>query len=181
MNQGDIPMKVQQPGSHIDHMLRQTRIHHVQLSSMADVKANMLVTMASVVITLSLPRLIDSPFKTAALVLIAFCFVTIVLAVYASMPKLPFNVKEGSADEVRSKDFNLLFFGDFSRLTYDDFEEQMEEVLNDPSRTYEVQIKEIYVLGKFLAAKKYRYLRLAYVSFVIGLFASGTLFLLASG
>jgi hypothetical protein len=171
-------MKVQQPGSHIDHMLRQTRIHHVQLSSMADLKANMLVTMASVVITLSLPQLINSPFKTAALVLIAFCFMTIVLAVYASMPKLPFKAKP--ADEALSKDFNLLFFGDFSRLDYEDFEGKMEEVLNNPSRTYEVQVKEIYVLGKFLAAKKYRYLRLAYMSFVIGLFASGILFLLAS-
>ena len=170
-------MKIQQPGPHLDHMLRQTRIHHVQLSSMADVKANMLVTMASVVITLSIPRLSESPFKVATLVLILFCFITIILAVYASMPKLPFNLKAESLDEARSKNFNLLFFGDFSRLTYEDFEGQMEEVLNNHNRVYEVQIKEIYILGKFLVTKKYRFLRLAYLSFVVGLFASGILFL----
>jgi hypothetical protein len=48
-------MKIQQPGAHYDHMLRQTRIHHVQLSSMADIKANMLLTMSSLVVTLCVP------------------------------------------------------------------------------------------------------------------------------
>ena len=38
-------MKINQPGAHLDHMMRQTRIHHVQLSSMADIKANMLLTL----------------------------------------------------------------------------------------------------------------------------------------
>jgi hypothetical protein len=36
-----------------------------------------------------------------------------------------------------------------------------------------VQIKEVYVLGCFLAAKKYRFLRLAYLAFLAGLLASG--------
>ena len=44
-------MNVLQSGNHIDHLLRQTRMHHVQLSSMADVKANMMLTLASLVIT----------------------------------------------------------------------------------------------------------------------------------
>ena len=39
-------MTIHQPGAHLDHMIRQTRIHHVQLSSMADIKANMLLTVS---------------------------------------------------------------------------------------------------------------------------------------
>jgi hypothetical protein len=66
----------------------------------------------------------------------------------------------------------LLFFADFVRLTYEEFETSMEEVMNDPSLTYEVQVKELYTLGMFLAKKKYRFLRLAYITFIIGAFAS---------
>ena len=47
-----------------------------------------------------------------------------------------------------------------------------ETVMNDPDLTYEVQVREIYTLGQFLAAKKYRYLRLAYFAFIVGLFTS---------
>jgi len=49
----------------------------------------------------------------------------------------------------------------------------MEEMLNDHSKTYEAQVREIYTLGVFLAQTKYRYLRLAYLVFVTGLFTSG--------
>ena len=52
--------------------------------------------------------------------------------------------------------------------------------MNDPSRTYEAQVREIYLLGCFLAEKKYRYLRFAYLSFLTGLFASGTVLIIAN-
>jgi hypothetical protein len=57
-------------------------------------------------------------------------------------------------------------------LSYEQFEAEMERVLNDPSQVYQVQVREIYTLGVFLAQKKYRFLRLAYTSFIVGLFAS---------
>lgn len=168
-------MKINEPGSHIDHMLRQTRMHHVQLSSMADLKANMLVTMASVLITLSVPYTMQADFKLVAFVLICFCLLTIVLAAYSAMPKLPFSTTLKWGGKSSHWDFNLLFFGDFGQLSYEDYEIAMEEVMNDPSRTYQVQVKEIYTLGKFLVTKKYRFLRLAYISFITGLFATGLL------
>lgn len=65
-----------------------------------------------------------------------------------------------------------MFFGDFTGLTYEQFEAEMSRVMNDPSLVYQVQVREIYTLGVFLAHKKYRYLRLAYTTFIIGLFAS---------
>lgn len=44
--------------------------------------------------------------------------------------------------------------------------------MNDPSRTYEVQLREIYNLGGFLASKKYPFIRLSYISFLIGIITS---------
>jgi len=60
-------------------------------------------------------------------------------------------------------------------ISYKEFEAAMEEVMNDPSRVYKVQLQELYNLGVFLAKKKYRFLRLAYLTFIIGVFASAIL------
>jgi len=86
------------------------------------------------------------------------------------MPKLP--PATGITPDIQSQDFNLLFFGDFTRLSFSQFETAMEEIMNDHSRTYGTQVRELYTLGKFLANKKYRFLRLAYLSFITGLFTA---------
>ncbi|MGF1526771.1 MAG: hypothetical protein ACFCBW_08260, partial [Candidatus Competibacterales bacterium] len=81
-------MNIDRPGSHADHLLRQTRMHHEHLSTMADLKANMLITLSSVIISLSLPHL-DKPRLALGLgVMMGFCLATVVLSAYATMPKL---------------------------------------------------------------------------------------------
>jgi len=166
-------MKINAPGAHLDHMLKQTRMHHYSLSMMADTKANMLLTISSVILTISVPRLIDPDFRIAAVVLILFCLLTISLAVYSVMPKIGAVQKLQKIPGVNDPGFNWLFFGDFVRISYEHYEGIMEQILNDHSMTYETQVRELYTLGKFLAGKKYRYLRMAYLSFIIGLFTSG--------
>ena len=165
-------MRINQAGAHLDQMIRQTRNHHVQLSTMADTKANMLLTTATIVLTLSVSYITDDEIKWAAIILICFSLLTIFLAIYAVMPKVPVHVKTQKYKQFEKTNMNLLFFGDFIHLDYKEFEIGMEELLNDHSKVYEAQVKEIYTLGKFLAIKKYRYLRLAYICFVTGLFTS---------
>ena len=172
-------MKITTPGNEINYLLTQTRAHHVQLSSMADLKANMLLTMASIVVTLAAPQAMKAGSQWALIVLIGFSLMTILLAAYAVMPKVRLTSGSGrAAPDVHSPEFNLLFFGDFTTLDYPRFAAEMERVMNDPAQTYEAQVREIYTLGSYLAEKKYRYLRLAYTTFIVGLFASfGTLLL----
>ena len=172
-------MKINQANSSLDHLMRQTRMHHAQLSIMADNKANMLLTISSVVISLSLPHMfVAGPIGWALLVLVFFSLITVALAVYAVMPKIPFLSKSKVRPDLASPHVNLLFFGDFTRLTYEEFEAAMEEAMNDPSRAYEIQIREVYTLGAFLASKKYRFLQLAYLALFTGLLGSVlTLFL----
>jgi hypothetical protein len=88
------------------------------------------------------------------------------------MPKLPLLPRPRADAGIKRPEFNLLFFGDFVSLSYEEFEAAMEEVMNDPSLSYQIQTKEVYTLGMFLAKQKYRYLRLAYITFIIGAFAS---------
>jgi ABC-type transport system involved in Fe-S cluster assembly fused permease/ATPase subunit len=165
-------MKIQQAGSHLDHMLRQTRIHHVQLSMMADVKANGLMMIAAIMLTFSAPFVVREQFRYAVIALIVFSLLTIVLATFAVMPGRFSRRKEPAPADLSAPGFNLLFFGNFAAMNYQQYEAAMEEVLNDPSKTYEVQVREIHTLGLYLAEKKYCYLRWAYLSFATGLFLS---------
>jgi hypothetical protein len=161
---------IKQHSPHADHLMRATQFHHVQLSAMADVKANMLLTMSSVVLTLCLPQLLKNDHLWPLYILISFCLLTICLATYAVMPKLP--PANLPAPDIQNPQFNILFFGDFTRLSQQQFESGMEEIMNDAGRTYGAQVREIYLLGTFLAKKKYRFLRLGYLAFITGLFAA---------
>ncbi|HEY6168057.1 MAG TPA: Pycsar system effector family protein [Verrucomicrobiae bacterium] len=167
-------MKIDHPGAHLDHMLRQTRMNHLQLSSMADLKANMLLTMASVLAGLTAPHITQEHLKWPVLILLTFCLVTILLAAISAMPRVR-NRRGGAQPDPKSSGFNILFFGDFSQLDFKKFEGAMEELMNDPSQTYEAQVRDIYLLGKYLADRKYRLLRLAYIAFISGLVISGGL------
>lgn len=173
-------MTMEKGGGYTDQLIRQTRIHHVELSSMADVKANILLTMASVVLTLSLRYISDELLKWPILMLITFCLLTIVLATYAVMPKLPLHLRHRDGVKIDDEHFNPLFFGDFTGLTFEEYETMMKEVMSSPASVYKAQIREIYLLGLFLAKKKYRFVRLAYIAFIIGFVASGVTIILKS-
>jgi hypothetical protein len=169
---GGTAMNITQPGAHLDHLMRQTRWHHMQLSAMADMKANMMLTVSSVVVTLSIRYLTDPILKWTAITLILFCVLTILLAAYAAMPKVPI----GRHADIKSPTFNILFFGDFAHLNYAEYESAMETIMNNPSQTYEAQVREVYTLGVYLAKKKYRFVRLAYLSFITGFLSGGVVF-----
>lgn len=167
-------MKIRQAGSHLDHMLRQTRIHHVQLSMMADMKANGLMTIAAIMLTFSAPFIARDQFKAAVIVLMISSLATIILAIYTVMPGPPIRRRKGEMVDLNQPGFNLLFFGCFAPMDYSEFSAAMEDLMNDASKTYEIQVREIFSLGQFLARKKYRFLRCAYMAFGVGLLTSLT-------
>lgn len=174
-------MEILESGSHLDRLLRQTRQHHVELSTMADTKANILLSIASLIVAISFGKMDDPLFGPPAVVLIGFSLATIVLAVYAVMPKLPPQIPTDTESALKDPNFNLLFFGDFIRLDLESYSKAMEIVLNDTSLIYEVQVREVYNLGRFLAEKKYRFVAMAYLSFMIGLIGATATLLFMMG
>ena len=170
-------IKIEERGSHMDHMLNQTRQHHMQLSSMADMKANILLTMASVVTTFAFRYISDPLLREGTIILIIFSLITICLATFVVMPHVNFALRPGRHPNLEDPAFNILFFGDFSHLDFDEYSRGMEKMLNSPSSVYYSQIREIYMLGIFLARKKFRFLRMAYISFITG-FLSSTILIL---
>ena len=161
------------PGTHLDHLLRQTRMHHVQLSAMADVKANIMLTLAAVVTTFSIGYLNDPLLRWPVVVLILFCILTIFCAAYAVMPKLNFDFRPN----VEKLDCNILFFGSFMNMEYEAYADVMKEIMQTPEQVYEAQIREVYELGVYLGYQKYRFVRFAYQSFLLGLVCSGLVLL----
>ena len=158
---------IDQPGGHLDQMIRQTRAHHVSLSNLADLKASVLLTTAALVVPLTL-RLTSRPdLRPAALVMIGASLLTVMLAGYGTMPKFGLRRTRDSGDRL-----GLLFFGEFLSLAYEQYLERMQAVMNDPSRVYEIQLLELYQLGLYLERSKYRYIRFAYIAFIGGVILS---------
>ncbi len=166
-------LKIGQPGAHLDHLIRQTRVHHQQLSVMADSKAQMLITISSLVLTLSAPLLFQPNLRSTALALIISALATVLLASYAIMPK--HISKAAKNTNAQTDPGNILFFGHFVHMPYEAYEAAWEQILNNPDLSYQVQIQEIYGLGQYLAAYKFRYLRFAYFTFLSGLLLAASL------
>jgi hypothetical protein len=173
-------MDIQQPAGHLDQMIRQTRAHHVNLSSLADKKANMMLTIAALMIPLSTRFLYEDRSHLAATTLIGFCVLTIVLAAYAAMPKM--KIRNGTTTTMDHDEpgFNLLFFGSFTRMSYNEYKSAMETVMNDPNQVYEVQLREIYSMGHYLAQKKYKFVLFSYLTFIAGILLSSTIYIIGS-
>lgn len=162
-------MNVPQAGNHLDQLVRQTRAHHVALSAAADAKAAMLMTLAAIVIPLTL-RLLDSEkLWLAAIVLIFSCALTAILAAYSAMPKI---LGSKMPRPENNPMFNPLFFGDFAGLSYEEFLKQVEGAMESPAKTYETQLREVYTMGTYLANRKYKYLKYAYATMITGIIIS---------
>ena len=148
-----------------DVILRTAQQHHVQLSAMADVKANIIITVSSIVLTLTLSRINDPSFRISAITLTVFTLLALMVAILAVLPKYrPLKLKPG---EPLPADFNLLFFGHFAELPRERFLAEIAQNMR-PHGIYETMAKDLYSLGYYLAHYKYRYLRIAYLFFLSG-------------
>jgi hypothetical protein len=169
-------MHIKEPRQQLDHMLRETRLHLISFSRMADTKANILLSISSVLLSISLTQAADPRFTASITVLVAFLLITIFLALMTVIPKLQgFRRKKFS---VRDPNYSPLFFGNYADIPYDEYVKDLEEIMNDPDRTYEVMVKEIYYSGVYLLRSKYRYIRYGYTFFFAGLILSTAVFFL---
>lgn len=152
-------------------MFRIMSDNHVSLSQMADTKANIMISVntivLSILVSVFLGKLQYYPqFIIPTIILVTGSLLAVVFAIMATRP----NVTKGvfTEEDIRQKKVNLLFFGNFFKMELADYEWAMTEMMNDREYLYGSMIKDIYYLGKVLA-KKYRYLRIAYNVFMFGL------------
>ncbi len=170
----ELELKELNLGRGVETMYRTTYRTHVNLSSIADNKANFMLTINAIVIsflvTNLVPKLRDDPWLIApTAILLATCLSALVFAILATRPK----VTEGKVtrDDINHKRSNLLFFGNFYKMDLEDFHWGMMEMIKDSDYLYSSMTRDLYFLGVVLA-KKYRFLRICYGLFMYGLIIS---------
>ncbi len=163
-------------------MLRLTSSNHIQLSEMADNKANILISVnaiiISVILSILLRKLQTDPYLTYPTIIFLMSSVaTIVVSILATRPKL--SAGTFADEDIVNKKTNLLFFGNFHKMPQADYENAMRRMMNDPDYLYTSIIQDIYSLGTVLG-KKYKLIRLAYNIFMFGIIISVLAFGIAS-
>ena len=165
----------------IQTMLRLTSENHLKLSDMADHKANILISVNSIIISVILSVLLrklqeDAYLTIPTIIFLLVAVTTIVISILATRPKI--SGGKFTLDDVKKKKTNLLFFGNFYGATYDQYNEAMREMMLDTDYLYGSLIKDIYYLGVVLG-RKYKLIRIAYNIFMIGIIVSVLAFAIA--
>jgi Pycsar effector protein len=164
-----IPADSETYGNLLAYLLRTSQQQLVQMSAMADMKANILITTAAIILTVALARFDDPELRVSLTVLSLSSLLSLVLAVLAVLPKA---VSPRSTERF-DEEGNLLFFGHFTAMPEDEFIWRMQRVIASNETIVRAQLRDIYQNGAYLQQGKFRYLRYAYISFLTGLILSG--------
>ena len=166
--------KNESPERAIQSFYRTTLKNHIKLSDIADTKANILLSVNAIIISVVLANLISkldtNPYLTWPTVIFTlFSVISMVMSIIATRP----NVTSGqfTKEDVINKEVNLTFFGNFHKMELKEFEWAINEMLKDKDYVYSALTKDLYFLGKVLE-RKYKILRVTYTIFMIGIIAS---------
>ena len=165
----------------IQTMLRLASQNNLRLSEMADRKANILISVNAIIISVSISVLFrkfeTDPFLVIpTIIFLTSSVITIVLSILATRPTITGG--KFSKEDITAKKVNLLFFGNFYKASLEDFRWGMGIMMRDPEYLYGSLIKDVYFLGVVLG-KKYRLLRIAYNIFMVGVVISVIAFTIA--
>lgn len=165
----------------IQTMLRLTSENHMRLSDMADGKANILISVNAIIISVILSVLlrrlqVDTYLTIPTIIFLTSSVCTIVVAILATRPKV--SLGTFSDEDIDNKKTNLLFFGNFYKSSMEEYERAMSKMMVDTEYLYGSLVKDIYQLGVVLA-RKYRLIRWAYNIFMVGIIISVIAFAIA--
>lgn len=174
--------KRKKPERGVETMFRTTSTNHIRLSSMADSKAHIMISVNSIIISVILSvlirRLEDYPnMIIPSVIFLTTSVLTVIFSVLATRP----NVTSGvfTKADIEKKNANLLFFGNFYKMHLEEYEWGMKQMMNDADFLYSSMTKDIYFLGAVLG-HKYKLLRISYNIFMFGLIISVLSFLVAA-
>ena len=174
--------KSDRPERGVETMFRISSTNHQRLSDMADNKAHIMIStnsiILSVILSLLLRKLEDNPHLIIpTLLLLIVCVVTMVFSILATRPSIPEGIF--TAEDISQKRVNLLFFGNFYRMSLPDYQDGMLKMMEDRDFLYGSLIRDVYAQGVVLG-RKYRLLRIAYSVFMFGIVAAVLAFIVAS-
>ena len=169
-----------------DTMFRITIRNQVDHIAIADNKANIIVSVNTIIISLIIAGLgsgmsfaeldfLQFPQIIAPLtILMLACTVSAIFSILAARPRM-LKVKGEPDPETKS----LLFFGNFTHLSLPEYINEMYEVMKSNTSIYRSLIIELYFNGQILS-RKYRLLAYSYTAFLYGLVLCVIVYLMLS-
>ncbi len=162
-------------------MLKTTLRNNIDLTSIADGKANIMLSISAMIISLGMPLLAAyipqfTYLIIPAAVLLITCVLTIVYATLATRP-----VKTSGVTELKTignGKSNLFFFGNYYNMKMADYKEAMTEVLANQEILDNSVMNDMYWLGVALG-HKFNRLRICYGVFLVGIVLTVIAFVLA--
>ena len=154
----------------VDNILRVNHGNQMRLGLMADAKANIMITVASIVFSITIANLDNEVMRYTLLTFAVGSFFSLLFAIFAIIPNTDYPRVKGSHEIDReSAIFNPLFFGHFAHLDIDEYKEDYAKILMTDDSVYDSMSGDIFGQGKILALKKYKYLKWSYTSFLWGM------------
>lgn len=182
--QQDIPLEVKKkdrPDRGIETMFRISSNNHQRLSDMADNKAHIMISTNSIILSVVLSILLrklenNTHLIIPTIMLLGVCLITIVFSILATRPTVPSG--KFSDGDIEKKQVNLLFFGNFYRMSLLEYQKGMNALMEDRDFLYGSLIRDVYSQGVVLG-RKYKLMRVAYNVFMFGIVASVLAFVAA--
>ncbi len=151
-------------------MFKTSLRNHLDLSNLADNKANIMLSVNALIITVAIPlgtsymqdiKYLVYPIGT----LIASCLVSMIFATLATRPiKM---TGQTPSEIIKAGDSNLFFFGNFYSMTFQEYQEGMQHVIAGEKSLDNAIMRDLFFLGRSLGTK-YRQLRICYNIFMVG-------------
>tara|TARA_B100000427_G_C15199899_1_gene459824 strand:+ start:55 stop:645 length:591 start_codon:yes stop_codon:yes gene_type:complete len=153
----------------VDNILRLNYSNQLRLTLMADTKANIMITVSSIVFSITLANMESDMLRYPLMSLGFFSVIALVCAIIVIMPKINYpKDKHGKIDK-SSQFYNPLFFGHFAHIPIREFKEEYNKRLMSDEHIIDALTSDIYGVGRVIATNKFKYLRFSYMSFLTGL------------
>ncbi|MEZ5042627.1 MAG: DUF5706 domain-containing protein [Saprospiraceae bacterium] len=182
MKKAEKPVPSGITGSRSAQMMFKTALrNHLDLSNLADNKANIMISINAAIVTFALPiswsYISDFNYLLyPSITLLITCLSSMVFATLATRPiKMTGLTAE---DKIVKGQANLFFFGNFFKMSFDEYFKGMQQTIDQEDRLEGAIMRDLYFLGRSLG-RKYGQLRICYNIFMLGVILSVVVFLIA--
>ena len=169
------------PKRGVETMFRTMYSNHIKLSDMADKKAGMMIQLNAVLLSVIItylgakssalgPAFTKNPVLAIPMSILLFTSLgSVVTAILSAQPDVTsFKWLKKSPQIANNRRVNLLFFGNFTKLSLDNFQDSIRELMRQKEGLYTNMVTDVYYLGEVLS-RKYNLLRTSYSVFMVGL------------
>gem|GEM_PF-2312736 len=160
-----------------DTLYRITSRNQVTLSGIADNKSSILITLNTLIVSVVITFVFkynQIVFLIPSFLTVAFSLASITFAIIATRP----HIRPGifKTEDFYNKKVSLIFYGNFYKMKYDDYENAMMEMLKNQDLLLSNLNMDQYTLGKILG-RKFKLINISFTIFLLGFVLSALAFI----